>query len=41
MILDVKGSRQESDGTPGYRAPEVLLALPKYDGRVDTFVKIS
>jgi cell division cycle 2-like len=28
-------------GTPGYRAPEVLLALPKYDGRVDTFVKIS
>jgi serine/threonine protein kinase len=24
-------------GTSGYRAPEVLLALPQYDGRVDTW----
>jgi serine/threonine protein kinase len=27
----------ESAGTPGYRAPEVLLELPEYDGRVDTW----
>jgi serine/threonine protein kinase len=30
-------SPYELAGTPGYRAPEVLLELPEYDGRVDTW----